>query len=76
MQRPASCDFLHGPLTSQHAVTVVKEALAAGQEKHFEILYYRKDGKYNWFVVLCDLNLRSVLYLDKQVEQLTEQKGN
>ncbi|XP_054265686.1 potassium voltage-gated channel subfamily H member 2-like [Macrosteles quadrilineatus] len=44
MQRPASCDFLHGPLTSQHAVTVVKEALAAGQEKHFEILYYRKDG--------------------------------
>ncbi|XP_046673590.1 potassium voltage-gated channel unc-103 isoform X12 [Homalodisca vitripennis] len=44
MQRPASCDFLHGPLTSQHAVNVVKEALAAGQEKHFEILYYRKDG--------------------------------
>ncbi|XP_073979824.1 voltage-gated inwardly rectifying potassium channel KCNH6-like isoform X3 [Rhodnius prolixus] len=44
MQRPAVCDFLHGPLTSQQAVTVVKEALAAGVEKHFEILYYRKDG--------------------------------
>lgn len=44
MQRPAVCDFLHGPLTSQQAVSVVKEALAAGIEKHFEILYYRKDG--------------------------------
>ncbi|XP_039292820.1 potassium voltage-gated channel subfamily H member 2 isoform X3 [Nilaparvata lugens] len=44
MQRPATCDFLHGPLTSQQAVTVVRDALAAGIEKHFEILYYRKDG--------------------------------
>ncbi|XP_069700707.1 voltage-gated inwardly rectifying potassium channel KCNH6-like [Periplaneta americana] len=44
MQRPAVCDFLHGPLTSQHAIAVVKEALAVGAEKHFEILYYRKDG--------------------------------
>lgn len=47
MQRPASCDFMHGPLTSQHAVNVVREALAAGQEKHFEILYYRKDGEFS-----------------------------
>uniref|UniRef100_A0A2S2PPN7 Potassium voltage-gated channel subfamily H member 7 n=1 Tax=Schizaphis graminum TaxID=13262 RepID=A0A2S2PPN7_SCHGA len=44
MQCPAICDFLQGPMTSQHAVSVVKEALAAGMERHFEILYYRKDG--------------------------------
>nr|CAD7423088.1 unnamed protein product [Timema monikensis] len=44
MQRAAVCDFLHGPLTSQHAINVVKEALEAGVERHFEILYYRKDG--------------------------------
>ncbi|XP_059478606.1 potassium voltage-gated channel subfamily H member 6 isoform X12 [Neocloeon triangulifer] len=44
MQRAAVCDFLHGTLTSQHAVTHVREALAAGVEKHFEILYYKKDG--------------------------------
>ncbi|KAI5750498.1 hypothetical protein M8J76_016185 [Diaphorina citri] len=44
MQQDAICKFLHGPLTSQHAVQVVKEALAAGVEKHFEILYYKKDG--------------------------------
>lgn len=45
MQRPAICEFLQGPMTSQHAVSVVKEALAAGIERHFEILYYRKDGE-------------------------------
>ncbi|KAL6438585.1 hypothetical protein ACFW04_004559 [Cataglyphis niger] len=44
MQRPAVCDFLHGPMTSPHAVAALREALAAGVEKHFEILYYRKDG--------------------------------
>ncbi|XP_077260207.1 potassium voltage-gated channel seizure isoform X11 [Temnothorax americanus] len=44
MQRPAVCDFLHGPMTSLHAVAALRDALAAGVEKHFEILYYRKDG--------------------------------
>ncbi|XP_050428513.1 potassium voltage-gated channel subfamily H member 2 isoform X2 [Adelges cooleyi] len=44
MQSPAICEFLQGPMTSQQAVAVVKEALAAGIERHFEILYYRKDG--------------------------------
>ncbi|XP_032670624.1 potassium voltage-gated channel subfamily H member 6 isoform X4 [Odontomachus brunneus] len=44
MQRPAVCDFLHGPMTSPHAVAALRDALAAGAEKHFEILYYRKDG--------------------------------
>ncbi|KAL0123183.1 hypothetical protein PUN28_007654 [Cardiocondyla obscurior] len=44
MQRPAVCEFLHGPMTSPHAVAALRDALAAGVEKHFEILYYRKDG--------------------------------
>nr|XP_034180293.1 potassium voltage-gated channel subfamily H member 2 isoform X10 [Osmia lignaria] len=44
MQRPAICEFLHGPMTSPHAVAALRDALAAGVEKHFEILYYRKDG--------------------------------
>ncbi|XP_045469189.1 potassium voltage-gated channel subfamily H member 6-like isoform X8 [Harmonia axyridis] len=44
MQRPASCEFLCGPLTSQQAVTALREALQEGVEKHAEILYYRKDG--------------------------------
>ncbi|XP_078034925.1 potassium voltage-gated channel seizure isoform X4 [Augochlora pura] len=44
MQRPAICEFLHGPMTAPHAVAALRDALAAGVEKHFEILYYRKDG--------------------------------
>lgn len=55
MQRPAICEFLQGPMTSQHAVSVVKEALAAGIERHFEILYYRKDGKSVVFLSLFSL---------------------
>lgn len=45
MQRSAITDFLHGPMTSQLAVNLIRDALSKGLEKHFEILYYRKDGK-------------------------------
>lgn len=45
MQRSSTTEFLHGPMTSQQAVNLIKEALSKGFEKHFEILYYRKDGK-------------------------------
>lgn len=43
--RPAVCEFLHGPLTSQLAVQTVKQAFTLYTEKHQQILYYRKDGK-------------------------------
>lgn len=51
MQRPAVCEFLHGPMTSPHAVAALRDALVAGVEKHFEILYYRKDGEL--FISTC-----------------------
>ncbi|GLV38275.1 seizure [Carabus blaptoides fortunei] len=44
MQRPATCDFLCGPLTSQQAAAGLRDALSDGVERHTEILYYRKDG--------------------------------
>ncbi|ERL90261.1 hypothetical protein D910_07613 [Dendroctonus ponderosae] len=44
MQKSASCSFLCGPLTSQQAVSGLREALQKGVEKHAEVLYYRKDG--------------------------------
>lgn len=50
MQKSAICDFLHGPLTSQSAVQVVQQALITGAEKHFEMLYYRKDGKQTFVI--------------------------
>lgn len=45
MQRPSTTEFLHGPMTSEQAVNLIKDALDKGFEKHFEILYYRKNGK-------------------------------
>ena len=45
MQKSAVCEFLHGPITSQHAIAALRDALMAGVEEHFEILYYRKDGE-------------------------------
>lgn len=32
-------------MTSTGVMESIKEALKKGEEKHFEILYYRKDGK-------------------------------
>lgn len=47
MQRSSTTEFLHGPMTSQLAVSLIRDALGKGVEKHFEILYYRKNGEYN-----------------------------
>ncbi|CAD6217366.1 GSCOCG00004808001-RA-CDS [Cotesia congregata] len=55
MQRPAVCDFLHGPMTSPHAIAALREALIAGAEKHFEILYYRKDGEFFFRLKTCNI---------------------
>ncbi|XP_035217490.1 potassium voltage-gated channel subfamily H member 2-like [Stegodyphus dumicola] len=44
MQRPATCDFLHGPLTSSQATAQIRESLSTCLEKQLEIIYYRKDG--------------------------------
>ncbi|KAL7049357.1 hypothetical protein ACKWTF_003664 [Chironomus riparius] len=45
MQRNAVTDFLYGELTSKTVCNDINEALKAGQEKHFEILYYKKSGE-------------------------------
>ncbi|XP_070497645.1 voltage-gated inwardly rectifying potassium channel KCNH6 isoform X5 [Chironomus tepperi] len=45
MQRNAVTDFLYGELTSKTVCNDINEALKAGQEKHFEILYYKKNGE-------------------------------
>ena len=45
VQRHCSCDFLCGENTNEFAAREVKNALRGQDEKHVEILYYRKDGK-------------------------------
>ncbi|XP_061413462.1 potassium voltage-gated channel subfamily H member 2-like isoform X1 [Lethenteron reissneri] len=44
MQKPCTCDFLHGPGTSKLSITQVAQALVGSEERKVEILYYRKDG--------------------------------
>ncbi|XP_016533681.1 potassium voltage-gated channel subfamily H member 7-like isoform X2 [Poecilia formosa] len=44
MQRPCTCDFLHGQFTSRHAVAQVAQALLGSEERKVEITYHRKDG--------------------------------
>lgn len=64
MQRSSTTEFLHGPMTSQLAVNLIKEALSKGFEKHFEILYYRKNGEYCMPTMLDQLDkFRILIYL-------------
>lgn len=45
MQKPCTCDFLHGDLTNKDAISQVSQALLGSEERKVEITYYRKDGK-------------------------------
>lgn len=58
MQRSSTTEFLHGPMTSQLAVNLIREALDKGFEKHFEILYYRKNGKLKMVRQVSNNNLK------------------
>uniref|UniRef100_A0A671KLQ8 Potassium channel, voltage gated eag related subfamily H, member 7 n=1 Tax=Sinocyclocheilus anshuiensis TaxID=1608454 RepID=A0A671KLQ8_9TELE len=44
MQKPCTCDFLHGQLTKRHAIAQVAQALLGSEERKVEIAYHRKDG--------------------------------
>ena len=45
VQKHCSCDFLCGENSDAFAAREVKSALKGQEEKHVEILYYKKDGK-------------------------------
>lgn len=45
MQKPCTCDFLHGDLTDKEAINQVTQAVFGSEERKVEITYYRKDGK-------------------------------
>ncbi|XP_056286935.1 potassium voltage-gated channel subfamily H member 7-like isoform X2 [Pseudoliparis swirei] len=44
MQRPCTCDFLHGQATARHSAAQVAQALLGSEERKVEITYHRKDG--------------------------------
>uniref|UniRef100_A0A4W5RWP0 Potassium voltage-gated channel subfamily H member 7 n=1 Tax=Hucho hucho TaxID=62062 RepID=A0A4W5RWP0_9TELE len=45
MQKPCTCDFLHGDHTDTHAISQVTQALMGSEERKVEITYHRKDGE-------------------------------
>ncbi|XP_042332643.1 potassium voltage-gated channel subfamily H member 2 [Sceloporus undulatus] len=53
MQRPCTCDFLHGPCTQKSAAAQIAQALMGSEERKVEISFYRKDG--SCFLCLVDV---------------------
>lgn len=45
MQKPCTCDFLHGQLTDRDAISQVAQAVSGSEERMVEITYHRKDGE-------------------------------
>ncbi|CAB1346669.1 unnamed protein product, partial [Coregonus sp. 'balchen'] len=45
MQKPCTCEFLHGEHTDTHAISQVAQALMGSEELKVEITYHRKDGE-------------------------------
>ncbi|XP_069472417.1 voltage-gated inwardly rectifying potassium channel KCNH7 isoform X2 [Ambystoma mexicanum] len=44
MQKPCTCDFLHGPETKRHDIAQIAQALLGSEERKVEVTYYHKDG--------------------------------
>uniref|UniRef100_UPI00398F7E09 voltage-gated inwardly rectifying potassium channel KCNH2-like n=1 Tax=Pristiophorus japonicus TaxID=55135 RepID=UPI00398F7E09 len=59
MQKPGTCDFLHGPQTKKASVSQIAQALGGSEERKVELLLYRKDGQGRSFKLRLP-NLRSL----------------
>uniref|UniRef100_A0ABM5EYQ1 Voltage-gated inwardly rectifying potassium channel KCNH7 isoform X2 n=1 Tax=Pogona vitticeps TaxID=103695 RepID=A0ABM5EYQ1_9SAUR len=44
MQKPCTCDFLHGPETKKHHIAQIAQALLGSEERKVEVTYYHKNG--------------------------------
>uniref|UniRef100_M3XNK4 PAS domain-containing protein n=1 Tax=Mustela putorius furo TaxID=9669 RepID=M3XNK4_MUSPF len=45
MQKPCTCDFLHGPETKRHDIAQIAQALLGSEERKVEVTYYHKNAK-------------------------------
>ncbi|CAK7308572.1 Potassium voltage-gated channel subfamily H member 7 [Vulpes lagopus] len=43
MQKPCTCDFLHGPETKRHDIAQIAQALLGSEERKVEVTYYHKN---------------------------------
>ena len=63
MQKPCTCDFLHGPLTSSYSIRHVKNALDGCEEQQIEAQYYKKDGKFDTLFLTAAQTKKDARYL-------------
>lgn len=63
MQKPCTCDFLHGEQTKRHAIAQVAQALLGSEERKVEITYHRKDGESNPILSIYCLHTNAVFRL-------------
>uniref|UniRef100_M3XNK6 PAS domain-containing protein n=1 Tax=Mustela putorius furo TaxID=9669 RepID=M3XNK6_MUSPF len=68
MQKPCTCDFLHGPETKRHDIAQIAQALLGSEERKVEVTYYHKNGvlmirKLKILLSLKSLRYRNVLSL-------------
>ncbi|XP_051869203.1 potassium voltage-gated channel subfamily H member 7-like [Pristis pectinata] len=53
MQKPCTCDFLHGPESKRNAIAQIAQALLGSEERKVNVIYYRKDGS----TFLCNTHI-------------------
>ncbi|XP_078408419.1 voltage-gated inwardly rectifying potassium channel KCNH7-like isoform X1 [Cetorhinus maximus] len=44
MQKPCTCDFLHGPESKRHAIAQIAQALLGSEERKVDVIFYRKNA--------------------------------
>lgn len=69
MQKPCTCDFLHGPETKRHDIAQIAQALLGSEERKVEVTYYHKNGKVYLFRILfffCSSEMKSLTRLKVQ----------
>lgn len=62
MRRSCGCNFLYGLETNQDDKTSIQKALKAQVELKKEIMFYKKNGKQNFLVLIIFLNQTCVKY--------------
>ncbi|XP_078259929.1 potassium channel, voltage gated eag related subfamily H, member 7b isoform X2 [Rhinoraja longicauda] len=53
MQKPCTCDFLHGPESKRNAIAQIAQALLGSEERRIMVIYYHKDGS----TFLCNTHI-------------------
>ncbi|XP_032880055.1 potassium voltage-gated channel subfamily H member 7 isoform X2 [Amblyraja radiata] len=53
MQKPCTCDFLHGPESKRNAIAQFAQALLGSDERRITVIFYRKDGS----TFLCNTHI-------------------